>query len=114
MAGLGQYVTPVRSGKVLAIACGYAQCTVLNRIVMGGLRWSTGTKPVHGAAGSTGTAGGGQFSFYTAVANQYAPFCVAVVATGLTVGTQYWFDLWYGVNGGTGDLYATAITLVEL
>jgi hypothetical protein len=113
MAGLGQYVTPTKNGSVLAICCGYAGCSQLQRIVMGGFRYGTGTKPVHGAAIVGTDPGGGLFTLYTAIAGQYAPFCIAVVVTGLTVGTQYWFDIWYGVNGGTGTLYSSAVTVLE-
>jgi hypothetical protein len=113
MAGVGQYITPAKGGKVLALAMGYAQMDTVNRIVMGGFRYGTGTKPTHGAA-TTGTdPGSGTWAFYAAVANQYAPFCAVAVLTGLTVGTQYWFDQWYGGNGGTVKLYSVAISLIE-
>ena len=112
MFGVGALLTPTFSGKVLVIINTqlstnggyYSQCTI---------RYGTGAAPANGANAS-GTAIG---NVYQTVPNQAADgVSFSAIITGLTVGTQYWFDF----SGASNNAAAvcTAIlpvaTLVEI
>jgi hypothetical protein len=110
-------ITPTVSGKVsVAISFWFLNDTAAGAAV-GVIRYGTGTAPVNGAA-ATGTAassslvkGGTGYA-----ASQGTAVTLTFLVTGLTVNTQYWFDL--GIYAGAAGQNVSAqnglFTAVEL
>lgn len=99
MAGLAGAITPKRSGNVAILMSGTiidASSVAANDGIIYQISYGTGTAPTSNAALAGTQAGIAQE--YTAPATAIAadvniPFCVAVIVSGLTVGTKYWLDL---------------------
>ncbi len=104
MFGIGAVFTPTASGKVLVILVSMIQTTVagLGQFVM---RYGTGTPPATGALASGTTVG---YIYQTGQGAAPDGATWSAVITGLTVGTQYWFDL---SGAGTGATSQTTIIL---
>jgi hypothetical protein len=112
MFGLSGLITPSFSGKVLALISTSLKCTV-SFTGQAQMHYGTGAAPLNGQA-SAGTAIGSVFQPDSDGGQIGSTFCAVV--TGLTVGTQYWFDL-EGVTTNAGaSLVAVlpGVTLVEL
>lgn len=115
--------TPTRTGVLLVILSGTAFGAVAAGIAAGSgslrLDYGTGAAPAAGAA-QTGTIIGptAQISQTLTAADQETldvPFCICVIIGGLTVGTQYWFDLFTFIGAGwtTMGVLATGATITE-
>jgi hypothetical protein len=79
------------SGKVLMMASGSATCATAGNSWQIYLRYGTGTPPATGAA-TTGTSAG-VTQWQITSGNARTPWAIQGVVTGLTPGTQYWFDI---------------------
>jgi hypothetical protein len=101
MTGLGDYITPTFSGKVMFSLSGYASNNSVNQGASAQLRWGTGTKPGSNTA-VAGTVAGGLAVSGSGVANLPSPLGLVAIVTGLVVGTRYWFSASYGNAGGSG------------
>jgi hypothetical protein len=79
------------------------------------LYYGTAPAPTNGAA-LTGTQKGTQSQVdYFPTASKYFPFELKTVVPGLTIGTQYWFDLaLLAVTGGTAGLNNLEVLITEL
>jgi hypothetical protein len=118
MAGLGASVTPSTTGRLLLMISGYQTSSVAGAFsACLGFRYGTGTAPVHGAA-VAGTAVPNCPNTYahSTTANATVPFSIQAILTGLTVGTTYWIDVWYGSSSAssTAKLNTVAICIAEI
>ena len=79
------------------------------------LYYGTAPAPTNGAA-LTGTQKGAVSQVdYFPTASKFFPFGIDTVVPGLTVGTQYWFDLaLLAVTGGTASLNNLEVVIIEL
>jgi hypothetical protein len=116
-AGLGLQLTPNRSGVVQVIA----QVTGKNSIADDGISvqidYGTGTPPGNGviAPPAGATIVGWYQTSMSSTNHEENALTVTYIISGLTLGTQYWFDLIEtAVFGGTAQLYDIVITAVEL
>lgn len=110
MMGLAGSFTPTRGTKVILMASGQMQNSVLGDGVTVDLRYGTGTAPTNGAAVTGTLAGIAQTETSTAAA-QRSGFALLGKVTGLTPGTAYWFDIsLLAITGGTST--ATGVSLV--
>jgi hypothetical protein len=97
--------TPTFSGKVLVtITLGLA-CDVANAVAVAGIRYGSGTPPVNNGA-AVGTLGSTFVRAGPWGANQAGSVTLSWVAAGLTVGTQYWFDV--GLSAGAAGQTVSA------
>jgi hypothetical protein len=109
MMGLGSTVnfTPKTYGSVMLTLDGLMTNASDNMYLT--IAYGTGAAPVNGAAAS-GTAVGSTLYYYGGTA-----FSKAVIITGLTPGTAYWFDAQVRVAAiGTAVLQALTATVQEL
>ncbi len=118
--GLGSswILTPNSTGRVRITVIG----TMGNLTASGGAQvigsYGTGTAPANGASISGiarfTTTAITAFS-YTTSANIEAPYCYIAEVSGLTLGTQYWFDLQVqNQNFGTGFANVASVIIEEL
>lgn len=119
MAGLGAQATPAvltpkASTRInLSIEGQFAQATSGDGITIT-CRWGTGAAPAQGTAAS-GTQIGNSQTFTAVAAAHSNGFCIGGILTGLTPGTQYWFDLTYQtVTGGTASLTGLTVEAFEM
>ena len=103
MMGLGStagfFVTPIRTGRVVATVTG----CVANNTANGGAtvtgRFGTGSAPANGVA-FTGTQWSTTQHFFMQAARDISGFTVTGGNASLTLGTQYWFDVSISATGG--------------
>jgi hypothetical protein len=117
MMGLGASctITPVRGSQVeFSFGGNYYNGTNTNSLLMT-VRYGTGAAPANGAAPTGTVAGaisttGGIFAVNTAII-----FTLPRIATGLTPGTTYWFDIQVSVNvSGTAGFQNLNFNAVEV
>jgi hypothetical protein len=115
MTGLGDYLTPSFSGKVMFSLSGYMSNNSVNQGASAQLRWGTGSKPNPGSS-VAGTVAGGLALSGSAIANLPCPIGLVAIVTGLVVGTRYWFSAGYGNAGGSGigKLSSVAMCAAEI
>ncbi len=114
MMGLAGAITPATTGRVLFMISGDVGNATITTTISIQLYEGTGTAPVNGAA-ITGSAIGGLVKFITAAAAQRAPFAVAAIVTGLTLGTPYWFDVSLADDtAGTSTIKNVSATAFEI
>lgn len=110
-------LTPAITGRVLLIFSGYLSSSVAGAFAaVIAVRYGTSTAPAHGAAATgTNVANVNQSYGHSAAALYAVPFTVCCVVSGLTVGTDYWFDWIYGSSsaGSTAKLNACAASIAE-
>jgi hypothetical protein len=97
MFGLGSTlkITPLKSGKVkFSISFFPSAVGIASAMNNYKLAYGSGAAPINGAA-ATGTVVGGVYTGGGAVAaaSTPAPIVREIIVTGLTPGTQYWFDI---------------------
>jgi hypothetical protein len=116
LGAVGWTLTPTATGKVLVTLTGWMGNNTIGGSATGTLyRGTTFPAPVNNAA-LTGTAMTPAIAISAvATANYGYPFTTHILATGLAVGTQYWFDFALAA-GATGTAFiaylnATAIEL---
>lgn len=104
MGGMGTQLklTPQVTGRVLCYMRPFAYNTVAGSAFDMQLSYGTGTPPAAGAA-STGQSLGINLQMTSNLSKSYD---FTQVATGLTVGTQYWFDTLGWVSAGSVGVYA--------
>ena len=113
--GVGHTITPTASGKLFVAFDGAVANTVASKSAAGQIRYGTGTPPANGAAASVGTVIGGQFICLGDLANEAAPLSAKALATGLTIGAAYWFDLQLWTStGGIAVVTGVTISAMEL
>lgn len=77
------------------------------------LRYGTGTAPSN-QSGLTGSSVGAAIPGSGAIAGQFLPYSLPNIVTGLTPGTQYWFDLaLVALTGGTASIVNNGVTIRE-
>jgi hypothetical protein len=113
MMGFARLFTPHSSTRVLAVITGSLTFNTLNATGSAYLRYGSGTPPVNGAASAGATINMQQCATSTANAFQI-PVTLIGVVTGLTIGTQYWFDVYLTVSTGTGIFFSDGYTFVEI
>jgi hypothetical protein len=117
MAGLPGSITPSTTGRVMFIVSGYLTSSSAGAFAcIVSMRYGTGSAPSHGAA-ATGTAipNCPNAFGHSSSANFSVPFSLAVIITGLTVGTTYWLDVVYGSSaaGSTARLNTVSLCAIE-
>jgi hypothetical protein len=104
-------ITPTATGRVLFHIQGQVVQSTAGAYSNIQLRYGTGTAPANAAA-PTGTAGTNLYTI--AVGSIVASgFHISAVATGLTKGTAYWFDLVASASSGTTTLQNVNANAVE-
>ncbi len=98
MVGLTEYMTPVATGRAVAVFVCTGSSTAANTWFIQGW-YGTGTAPTGGDA-VTGTAISTENRMVPSAGGLYDSIAVLGFATGLVVGTQYWFDLAFRSSGG--------------
>lgn len=107
-------ITPVFSSRVMVTFSGYSGNNSAGGGTVNRTSYGTGAAPANGAAASGTTIGGEQINF-TATANFAVAFSSVVIATGLTPGTTYWFDLQQkALSTGSASWGQVACALAEL
>jgi collagen type VII alpha len=111
MAGFAWYYTPSETGTVLLLAQFSMAYSGSNSGVVG-IYYGTGTAPSAGAAGVGSLAGAleGVGTVALSMVTQTA------ILSGLSVGVQYWFDIFYysQTGGQTTQIDNAVINIVEL
>jgi hypothetical protein len=104
MMGLGSTckIDPTYSGRIEFIIEGMSNQTAASSISIS-LRYGSGTAPAN-AASPTGTVIVNPIVSFITTAGGYVPFNETGIATGLTPGTTYWFDLDILVGADTGSV----------
>jgi hypothetical protein len=106
--------TPKSTGTVLIVFSGTANNTTSGSGIRAQLYYGTGTAPVNAAA-TTGTACGGRPTLVTTAATAQVSFNLVCIATGLTIGTAYWFDAAGSpLTSGTGQIFNLTAVAAEL
>jgi len=118
MAGMGATckITPGLTGRIRFVIEGRASNTVINNLITMQLVYGSGAAPANGAAASGTSPSSLSVAIQSAVAQQPMAFSLSGQVTGLSVGTQYWFDLSQlqsGGGGGTANINAAACNAVE-
>jgi len=118
MAGMGSTckITPGLTGRIRFVIEGRASNTVINNLITMQLLYGSGTAPTNGAAASGSSPSSLSMTIQSAVAQQPMAFSLSGQVTGLSVGTQYWFDLSQlqsGGGGGTANINSAACNAVE-
>jgi hypothetical protein len=114
MLGLAQTLTMQYSGRVLILVQGRIGTNTASGFGSVSIRYGTGSAPANGAAATGTPVGNNAFGLNGAAANQISNFCLVAVATGLTKGTTYWFDLGQATSTGTTNVYNVSIAVIEL
>lgn len=108
--GTGAKLTPVYSTRIKVEFLGFIINTA-TAAAAAQLRFGTGTAPTNGAA-ATGTQIGANIQ-NSNLANGEMPFCASGIATGLTPGTQYWFDMALTTATGTAHIQNISFNAFE-
>jgi len=113
MAGYGQTFTPSKTGRVLIILLANVNNNTAGDGVQAVLSYGTGAAPAANAA-LTGTQVGGTAKVTSAAASASNEVALAVVLTGLSVGTTYWLDVAYSaITGGTATISIIYAAVIE-
>ena len=113
MAGYGQTFTPSKTGRVLIILLANVNNNTAGDGVQAVLSYGTGTPPAANGA-LAGTQVGGTAKETSAAASASNEVALAVVLTGLTVGTTYWLDVAYAaITGGTATISIIYAVVIE-
>lgn len=119
MVGLGAaaspaVITPRVTGKLYVTISG-----ILLHGTSGGranavMSYGTGTAPANAAA-ATGTVIGNSAAYTASAVSSMSTFSMSAVVTGLTIGTQYWFDMQMNTQAaGTASALLTTVAAYEL
>jgi hypothetical protein len=112
MAGLAGGITPTTSGRVLFLITAMLRNSTIGDGAAVQIRFGSGAAPAAGDA-PTGTAVGSVKHMVAATAAGVSGVSLAFTATGLTVGTPYWFDLSLAAITG-GHAYLSDVDLVAI
>ena len=113
MSGYGQTFTPSKTGRVLVLLFANVNNNTAGDGVQAVLSYGTGAAPAANSA-LTGTQVGGTAKETSAAASASNEVALAVVVTGLTVGTTYWLDAAYSaVTGGTATISIVYALVLE-
>jgi hypothetical protein len=115
MMGLAVTYTPTRSGIVKVHVRGGMTNSTAGDGAAAKLYYGTAPAPPNGN-NPTGTQKGAVSQIdYFPTASKYFPFGIDTVIPGLTLGTQYWFDLaLLAVTGGTASVNNLEVVITEL
>ena len=117
MMGFGWSFTPKTSGNVVVNIALTVYGTVGGGTIDLLAVYGIGTPPALGAIVPSGLVQVGPTLAVTPTTNgSFYPYFVTAVATGLTVGTTYWFDLegWVSSGGGAFEIFNGMATIVEI
>lgn len=117
MMGLGSTckITPNASTRVFFQMQGAFANNTANDGAIGQLRFGTGAAPANAAAATGTTLSGNLAQVAFATANSSSSFNTLGVATGLTPGTAYWFDMSLAaITGGTASINNVGCTAYEM
>lgn len=114
MMGLGSTckITPSASGRIL-VSFNFVHGNTAMTTDTVQVKYGTGTAPSNNAT-STGTNLGSQKAMYEPTATASNPVSISgMVVTGLTVGTQYWFDILLGAGSGLATISSIDCSAIE-
>ena len=103
MMGLGLSLASVVASAAWATADGQITNSANNGLTNCVICYGTGTPPANGAL-QTGTIASQPARYVSTAANDYVPFSITALITGLVSGTTYWLDLAVSATGGTGKV----------
>ena len=114
--GLGSetYLTPISSGRVQITVMGFYQGTAVNNQAFVSVYDGTGTAPGYSFTPTpTGSNLGGSPVLIVNTVNTPVSFSFQMLRSGLTLGTQYWFDLITSSNLiGGGSVTITDMSII--
>jgi len=108
----GWVITPISTGTVVFGNLCWANGTTAGQGSYFGLAYGVGTPPAQGSPQAGNTIG--VQASVTSQANQAFPFMNTGIVSGLTVGTQYWFDCTLQVLSGSMTVAQPAGFAVEI
>lgn len=114
MAGIGVStcrITPTYSGRIKFEVSGSIGNSGAGNSMRVQAAYGTGAGPANGSA-ATGTTIGAQGGYSVTSSVAVLPFYVGGIATGLTPGVAYWFDV--GFSGGAGTTTVSSITCTAM
>lgn len=106
MCGLAALYTPASTGKLVIAASAFVSDGTAGDQVNIIVCYGTGAAPAANAAFTGTTTGAPAIALVSTAALQVQTFTETFELTGLTVGTQYWFDFAAKVNAGSGAVFA--------
>lgn len=112
MMGLAGAITPVKTGKILAILSGDVTATNGNTATMQ-LSFGTGAAPANAAA-VTGTQYANQPTFTALTGLLTVPFSLQGITAAQALGTALWFDLALKSSSGNVSVTNLSLTLLEV
>lgn len=116
MMGFAIAFTPTTSGIISVFGLGAAENSNAANGCYYKIMYGTGTAPINGAAvtgSDTGNTNGNGFDRFNA-ANKLEPFPIEGLASGLIVGTAYWFDVAIkSITAGTATIKNNTISIIE-
>jgi len=112
-AGGSWFLTPQTTGRVLLLAGGLLTSGTTASTCTVQLSFGTGTAPSAGAA-AAGTQQGNQPAWVSLTGALTSNFFLSTIVTGLTIGTQAWFDIAQKSSGGTLSVTLTELTAIEI
>lgn len=113
MGGLAIAFTPKFTGRVRFYLIAYVSNSVASDGVLIQPAYGTGTAPAPGAA-ATGTTISAAKTATSPIAGSFVDLSFITFITGLTINTQYWFDIQGAVvTGGTATLQDFEVVIEE-
>jgi hypothetical protein len=114
MAGLNVNVTPRTSGIFTVTSYGNMGSDAAGGGVAVELRYGTGAPPIPGASRAGESCANGSVSGLSPVGGQTVPFSMTCVLPALSIGTSYWFDLYYrAISGRAAHATNNVVTVTE-
>jgi hypothetical protein len=116
MMGLAIYVTPNSTGRIFFVVGGVGlNTTAAGDGVQIKARYGTGTAPNNGNTSTLGTAYSAQPHLIVASTSEQIGFSIPGIITGLTLGTQYWFDISViAITAGGASVKDISMVCVEM
>ena len=112
-ANIGTRLTPGSTGRILVIVTGDMVENATAQTATTQISYGTGTAPANGDA-VTGTQVGSELAWVSLTGQLTQTFALHTVITGLTVGTDYWFDLAGKSSAGTVQYTNANFLIVEI
>lgn len=113
MFGLGILFTPSSTGRVLIVFRGTQTQSVTTAATHLRIYYGTGTAPANGAA-VTGTSANADLQITNATTSQQLPATLVALIGGLTIGTQYWFDVAGSASSGNVNYFNIGDSIIEI
>jgi hypothetical protein len=115
-AGIGVDITPTNDSRAILLLDGMLGNTQNGNGSDLQLVWGQGAPPAVGTLVTTtnGQLVGNMVSMLSSRSNDFDPFGVSTLLTGMISGQQYWFDAAFRAQAGTATLTQMSLTVFEV